>query len=629
MKKLILLVQAFLLCINMLFSQANNISLLGRWDDNTLPIRSNLVYNDCWGFEKAGREYAVMGSLTKIHFFEITNPTTPTEIQNFVPGGNSLWRDFKYYKGYIYAVADEGTEGLRVFNVNNINATTNRITQVFSNNTTNYFSTCHNIWIDTTAGRLYCAGTNTRYDGVRVYDIKTNPASPVLCASIALRTGTTSSSGYIHDQHVYGNRMYCSHIYVGRMDVYDVTAINNWMPGNAVITTYQRLGYVKVPGSAYNHSSYLTEDKKRLIMAEETAGRPLHIVDITDPANITISGTMFSCSECATGSTTMPDGTSPLVHNPFVMGDLAFLAYYHEGLVVYNISNPSQPIKVAQYDTDFPNTGSYSGYTGAWGTYPYLPSQRVIVSDILNGLFVVQLSPTVQPVKVAAKTYLANVNPQTGLMDDYMKNLFNFPTSDPYAVPGAFNGQFTHVNNTAATANQQALAVTGNNAVADWVFVELRQGTAGSTSVVSTQAALLQRDGDIVAPDGVSPVTFPVLRGNYFVSVRHRNHLGIRTSQPMLLSNTVTSINFTNGSIAVNGQSAMTGFPSYPNVFAMNGGDANSDGSVDALDFIRFNMETGLFDDYNTNTDYNLDGSSDAVDSILWVLNNGKFEELD
>ena len=629
MKQLLLLVAVLLTVTNSSFSQAQNVTLLGRWEDNTLPIRSNLIYNDCWGFDKAGREYAVMGSLTKVHFFEVTNPATPVEIQNFVPGANSLWRDFKYYKGYIYAVADEGTEGLRVFNVNNINATTNRISQVFSNNGTNFFSTCHNIWIDTLAGRLYCAGSNTRSDGIRVYDIKTNPAIPTLCASLPLRTATSSSSGYVHDVHVYNNRMYCSHIYVGRMDVYDVTAVNNWNPGNAVITTCTRLGYVKVPGSAYNHSSYLTEDKKRLIMAEETAGRPLHIVDITDPANITISGTMFSCSECATGSTTMPDGTSPLVHNPFVRGDLAFLAYYHEGLVVYNISNPAAPVKVAQYDTDFPNTGSYSGYTGAWGTYPYLPSQRVIVSDILHGLFVVQLSPTVQPVKVAAKAFLSNVNPQTGLQDDYIKTLFNFPLNDPYAAPGAFNGHFTHVNNTPSSISTQALAQTGNNAIVDWVFLELRQGTAGNTSVVSTRAALLQRDGDIVGMDGSSPVNFPVLRGNYYVCVRHRNHLGIRSSQPILLSNAITSLNFTDGSLSVNGQGSLSSFPSTPNVFAMNGGDANSDGSIDALDYVKFNQESGLFDDYNTNSDYNLDGSSDAVDSILWEKGNGKYEQLD
>ncbi|MFZ4543537.1 MAG: choice-of-anchor B family protein [Saprospiraceae bacterium] len=624
MKRKLPLYFALLIFSAKIYSQAFNTTLLGNWHDPSLPIKSNLKYNDCWGFEKNGREYAVMGSLTKVHFFEVTNPASLYQVQNFTNGANSLWRDFKYYKGYIYAVADEGSEGLVVFNVNNINASTNRITQVFSSNT--FFLRCHNVWVDTLAGRLYCAGTNTKSDGIKVYDIKTNPAIPVLCANISLRTGSASSTGYVHDVHVYANRMYCSHIYVGRMDIYDVTSINNWNPGNAVITSYTRLGYALIPGSGYNHSSYLTEDKSKLIMAEETHGRPLTIVDITDPSNITISGTMYSCSQCATGSTTLADGIGPLVHNPFVKGDLAFLAYYHEGLVVYNISNPALPVKVAQYDTDFPNANTYSGYLGAWGTYPYLPSQNIIVSDILYGLSVVQLAPSVQPVQLKAKVFLNNVNPATGLMDNYITTLFNFPNTDPYANPTNFNGQFTHVNNSVATVSTQALALSGANAIVDWVFLELRQGSSGSTSVVSTQAGLLQRDGDIVGMDGVSPLKFPVIKGTYFVAVRHRNHLGFRTVQKIALSDTPTILDFTNGSIAVYGQAGLSN--PAPMTYSMLSGDATSDGSIDALDYIRFTIETGLFDDYMSNSDFNLDGSSDSIDSINWEINNGKFEDL-
>ena len=61
----------------------------------------------------------------------------------------------------------------------------------------------------------------------------------------------------------------------------------------------------------------------------------------------------------------------------------------------------------------------------------------------------------------------------------------------------------------------------------------------------------------------------------------------------------------------------------------MNGGDANSDGSIDAFDTISWEVQNGLFDDYNNNADYNLDGSVDAFDTIIWELNNGKYQELD
>ena len=39
-----------------------------------------------------------------------------------------------------------------------------------------------------------------------------------------------------------------------------------------------------------------------------------------------------------------------------------------------------------------------------------------------------------------------------------------------------------------------------------------------------------KRDGDVVDMDGVSPVLFPTVNGNFFyVALRHRNHLGAMT----------------------------------------------------------------------------------------------------
>jgi hypothetical protein len=166
------------------------------------------------------------------------------------------------------------------------------------------------------------------------------------------------------------------------------------------------------------------------------------------------------------------------------------------------------------------------------------------------------------------------------------------------------------------------------NPITDWIFLELRTGSPGATSVVYTQAALLQSDGDIVsAADGSSAVEFTnAPEGNYYIAVRHRNHTGFRTSNAYALTSFPISLNFTNNSVALNG--------TYPvsqsgTVWTMNGGDANFDGSVDAVDSITWETENGLFDDYKNNSDYNLDGSVDSIDTITWENNNGKYEELD
>jgi hypothetical protein len=228
---------------------------------------------------------------------------------------------------------------------------------------------------------------------------------------------------------------------------------------------------------------------------------------------------------------------------------------------------------------------------------------------------------------VKAKVFLNNINPNTLLMDNYVATLANFPLSDPYAN-GAFNGSFTHVNNsTIASINQNILAVTGNDAIVDWVFLELRTGISGSTSVAYTKAALLQADGDIVDMDGVSPVKFVgATPGNYYVTIRHRNSLGFRTNSTIALSGTATNLDFTSSS-ALYGATPL--YQVSSNLFVMNAGDSNADGSIDAFDTILWEQQNGLFDDYSKNADYNLDGSVDAFDTIIWELNNGKFQELD
>lgn len=231
--------------------------------------------------------------------------------------------------------------------------------------------------------------------------------------------------------------------------------------------------------------------------------------------------------------------------------------------------------------------------------------------------------------RLQAKVFLENVDPATGLMTDYVRSLSTFPTSDPYAA-APYNSAFVHVNSGAtATTTPAVLAVSTNDAIIDWVFLELRQGTAGSTTVAQTKAALLQKDGDIVATDGISPVSFNGTSGDYYIAVRHRNHLGLRTTNTYTLSNTPTVLDFTNGSVALNGSFPTTTVGTTPSVQALNGGDSNYDGSVDAFDTITWEVQNGLFDDYNNNSDYNMDGSVDAFDSITWELNNGKFQELD
>jgi GEVED domain len=229
--------------------------------------------------------------------------------------------------------------------------------------------------------------------------------------------------------------------------------------------------------------------------------------------------------------------------------------------------------------------------------------------------------------RLSAKVFLSSRSATTGLMDNYVATISNFPLVDPYSVAGAYNSNFTHVNNPApATINPTILSVTGTDAIVDWVFIELRQGTSGTTTVSRTVSALVQADGDIVDVDGISPVAIPNLpAGTYYIAVRHRNHYGFRTFGQYSVGSQL--LNFTNNSVLLHGSSPVTSVT--PTVVLMVGGDANADGSIDAFDTIDWEIQNGLFDDYLNNADYNMDGSVDAFDTIVWEIQNGKFAELD
>ena len=64
------------------------------------------------------------------------------------------------------------------------------------------------------------------------------------------------------------------------------------------------------------------------------------------------------------------------------------MSNYARGLTILNISNPASPTEVGRFDS-YP-TGDGVGFPGAWGTYPFLPSGNILVSDIDSGLYVVQ-----------------------------------------------------------------------------------------------------------------------------------------------------------------------------------------------------------------------------------------------
>ncbi|MEM6319797.1 MAG: Ig-like domain-containing protein [Bacteroidota bacterium] len=149
--------------------------------------------------------------------------------------------------------------------------------------------------------------------------------------------------------------------------------------------------------------------------------------------------------------------------------------------------------------------------------------------------------------RVTAKVLLEGPFDGTiGFMHDSLRKLNLIPTTEPYStlptLAGAYQFIYKNGGGGETVANPAAVfADNGSNSIVDWVFVELLR--ASDTIPVASRAGLLQRNGNIVDIDGTSPLTFQQLPdGDYFLSVRHRNHLGVMTKN---------QVNFTAGSVVL------------------------------------------------------------------------------
>jgi len=337
-------------------------------------------YNDIWGFEKGGSDYAVIGSVSTIYIVDVTDCSNPVEVASFQPtGSNNIWRDFKTANNHIYAVCDNCGEGLVILDYSGLPG--GSVTEVYSD--TEFFTRAHNIFID--GNTLYAVGSNTEPEGMVILDIS-DPDKPELIENVNLdiqRHGVpTSTNYYIHDINVKNDIAYASHGNWQEFAAWDVSDLNDI----SFIASYQT--------GEYTHSSWNTDNEDYAYVCEEVPiGMPVQILSLNDldgnNPDISFEGDFKDPIEA-------PAATNNRPHNPFVKFDTLFISYYHDGLHVYDISDPDDPEHIGYYDTYSANDGNgYSGFAGAWGTYPYLNSGCILVSDIESGLRILKYAVAV------------------------------------------------------------------------------------------------------------------------------------------------------------------------------------------------------------------------------------------
>lgn len=325
--------------------------------------------NDCWGYVSgSGREYALMGTDTGVAFVEVTEPGN-AQLIDFHSGRASLWRDVKVYQDHAYAVS-EGGGGIQVFDLSQIDSGIVSDLGEFIDPIETSTAT-HNVVIDEDSGYLYRTGGS--FHGLRIYSLA-NPSSPAYVSSwddryIHDAQAVTMTSGpWAGREIVFACSGFDGGITNTGLDVLDVTDKND----------IDVLANVFYSNPAYSHQAWLSPDRQYLYLNDELDEDGVFpsttiIFDVSDLEN------PFEVS-------TATNGNPAITHNVYTKGDLLYASNYTDGLRVFDISNRTNPVEVASFDT-FPDTDQTS-FNSLWSNYPYLPSGIVLGSDLEKGLFV-------------------------------------------------------------------------------------------------------------------------------------------------------------------------------------------------------------------------------------------------
>jgi hypothetical protein len=174
------------------------------------------------------------------------------------------------------------------------------------------------------------------------------------------------------------------------------------------------------------------------------------------------------------------------------------------------------------------------------------------------------------------------------------------------------------------------------DSVVDWVVLEFRQSMQSEERQYRT--AFIRTDGRIVDLDGKSPVIVSksdISSGDYYVALRHRNHLAVITENPVAVyPETIDEVvDFSNPEILFGRRNAVkpVGYEQDgKTLYGLIGGDHNQDGIIDDADLIMSydNRELegpGGFDTFlRYNSDGNMNGINNTTDFNVSWNNRGK-----
>ncbi|QAT89080.1 putative lipoprotein [Corallococcus coralloides] len=216
----------------------------------------------------------------------------------------------------------------------------------------------HTVFVE--GDRLYAMSPSS--GATFMFDV-TLPLEPFLVSRI---TVPHAQGAYPHDAFAYQGRLYINHSTTGYV-VVDVTRPDV----TPVLGTYAFNGQ-------YSHANAVGTLNGRTIAFEggERFGAHLRVLDVSDPARIRLIAEVRKRPQTS-------------IHNMVLVGTRLYVAWYHEGVRVFDVADPEHPKELAAFDSfqEAHPRSTDSLYQGAIGIR--VPGDgHVYVVDLSRGLLV-------------------------------------------------------------------------------------------------------------------------------------------------------------------------------------------------------------------------------------------------
>ncbi|MDE2663394.1 MAG: choice-of-anchor B family protein [Gemmatimonadota bacterium] len=342
--------------------------------------------SDAWGWTdpETGREYGLVGRSGGAAIVDVTDAVNPVYL-GVIPANRSGARDLKVYADHLFFTGDgAGAHGLVVFDLTRLRDVANPPVEFAPDLRWDEIGSAHNLIIDTGAGTAFTVSTSgdghTCGGGLVMIDIS-QPLAPEFAGCYTDTEGLIFQ-GRTHDAQClvydgpdtdYRGRELCFASNETALRIVDVTDKANPRPISAAA----------YPGVAYIHQGWLSDDRRYFFLDDEldelvgTTDRTKTIVwDVTDLDDPVVIADYYG-----------PNNATD--HNLYVKGDRMYQANYQAGFRVIDISDPENLREVGHFDTT-PYGADPPGFNGAWTAFPYFESGTVLVTSMLEGVFLLK-----------------------------------------------------------------------------------------------------------------------------------------------------------------------------------------------------------------------------------------------